>query len=137
MAFRFCGGFHMHCFAHTALSLVMLDMLGHRVGYGQCLLLAFAALLIIILFTRRWWLLPSFILLISLALTAIDIIFKLYDVMLAYVKGFYEWCRSAYPITEPYSYNGSIMLVRLGLVLPLAAASVLYFRKLFVSTFSR
>jgi transglutaminase-like putative cysteine protease len=116
----------------TALSLVMLDMLGHRVGYGQCLLLAFAALLIIILFTRRWWLLPSFILLISLALTAMIFIFKLYDVMLAYVKGFYEWCRSAYPITEPYSYNGSIMLVRLGLVLPLAAALFLYFRKLFV-----
>jgi hypothetical protein len=63
----------------TALSLVILDMLGHRVGYGQCLLLAFASLVLIILFTRRWWILPSFILLIGLALTALIFIFKLYE----------------------------------------------------------
>ncbi len=115
----------------TALSLVALDTLGHSLSFMQCLILAALALLNVILLTRRWWVFPSFLLLCALALAALVFVFKLYDVIYGYAAGFYAWCRAAYPAAEPYSYNGSILLVRLFLVLPATAVSFLYFRRLF------
>ena len=116
----------------TAFSLILLDMLGHNVDYGQCLAISAVSLLLIILFTRRWWVFPAILVLLGLAVVAMIFVFKLYDELYNYFYGLYEWIRSAYPLTEPYSYNGSIMLVRLLIVLPISAILFLYFRKLFV-----
>jgi transglutaminase-like putative cysteine protease len=116
----------------TAFSLILLDMLGHNVDYGQCLAISAVSLLLILLFTRRWWVLPAILVLLGLAVVAMIFVFKLYDELYNYFYGLYEWIRSAYPLTEPYSYNGSIMLVRLFIVLPISAVLFLYFRKLFV-----
>jgi transglutaminase-like putative cysteine protease len=116
----------------TAFSLILLDMLGHNVDYGQCLALSAISLLLVLLFTRRWWVFPALLVLAALTLTALIYVFRLYDEMYQYGLGLYEWIISGYPITDPYSYNGSIMLVRLVIVLPIAAILFLYFRKLFV-----
>jgi cell division protein FtsW (lipid II flippase) len=72
----------------TAFSLILLDMLGHNVDYGQCLALSAISLLLVLLFTRRWWVFPALLVLAALTLTALIYVFRLYDEMYQYGLAF-------------------------------------------------
>lgn len=115
----------------TAFCVALFPALNMSVGYGECLLLMMADLTLIVLFTRKWWILPSFLGGALLLIVAISSLVGVYEQVLSYIGGFFQWCVASYPDTVPYSQNGSIIIVHLAFALPVAALTFAYFRKLF------
>lgn len=115
----------------TAACIVLFPALNMSVGYGECLLLMLVNLTLIVLFTRKWWILPSFLGAAALLTVAVSSLLGANEDVLSYIAGFFRWCAASYPDTVPYSHNGSMIIVRLVYVLPVAGLAFIYFRKLF------
>lgn len=118
--------------ASSALSMVLLNLLGHGKGLWYCLLLCIVSLAIILIFSRKWWLFPLVFFGGALLSLFFCIVFGFMDDVTEYISGFYQWVLAAYPVMLPYSENGSILIVQMAVVLPVTFIVYLYFRKLFI-----
>lgn len=118
--------------ASSALSLVLLNLLGHNTGLWYCLFLCMLSLVLILIFSLRWWLLPLVISGGALLTLLICLIFGLGADLIEYIRGFYQWVLLAFPAMLPYSENGSIIIAQLAVVLPVTLIVYIYFRKFFI-----
>lgn len=115
----------------ASVCAMLLPSAGLDVGYGDCLLLMAAGLAVVFLFTRKWWLLPAFLGAAVAVTLLIATLFDLSEEIGEYLGGFMRWCTESYPAAFPYSFNGSIIAVKLAMTLPVAVITYLYYRRLF------
>ncbi len=106
-----------------------LPSLGHEADIADCALYVAVDLSVIFLLSRRWWLAPALILALGALGSAAAWYFHAWDAVTDYVRGFLAWYKAAFPYTLPYSENGSLLLVRLGLCFPASLLLYLYFRR--------
>lgn len=116
----------------AAASTILLPYTGLEVGFGDCLLLVTADVVLIALFTRKWWLFPVTLISIATFALLLTTIFDINKELWSYIEGFISWCSSSYPDSLPYSVNGSIIIVQLVMVLPVAAVSYIFYRRFFL-----
>ena len=113
-----------------AFCSAILPALGQEVSMMECMLFALVDLAVIFLLSRRWWITPALILLLALAGFVAVRWFHVWEPVVKYAKGFWEWYEAAYPYTLPYSENGSLFLVHLVFSFPVILVLYIYFRRL-------
>jgi transglutaminase-like putative cysteine protease len=118
--------------ASCALSMVLLNLLGHDRSLWYCLLLCMLSLAIILIFSRKWWLFPLIVVGGAVLSLIFCTIFGFGNDLIEYVRGFYQWVMAAYPVMLPYSENGSIIIVQMAVALPVTFVIYLYFRRFFI-----
>lgn len=113
-----------------AFCSALLPALGQEVSLGDCLLLAAIDLSLLFLLSRRWWLTPLLAAAAALLGLAVVHFFHLREPLSAYLEGFLQWYRAAYPYTLPYSENGSLFFIHLLFSFPVTLLLYLFFRRL-------
>lgn len=122
--------------ASCGLLFVALQLVGLDSSIWQCAPAALAAALLLWLLSRRWWLLPAVLGGAGLLFGGLMHGLTLFDVHLwpgiyEWCAGFWDWCLQAWPVSSPYASALTLTAVRTVAALPLAALTLLYFRRLF------
>ena len=116
------------CFA---AGLVVLYAMSQEAGVWQCALYAACAVLFCLLFSVKQAAIALLIGIPVLSVMGYIIVLLRFEQAHAYVMGFIRWCMDGFVKTEPYSFDFSTHLVRFAILVPIAAASYLFFRKLY------
>ena len=114
-----------------ALTLFVFEFLAFDLKIWHVFAVVFCDLLIIVTLSRRWWVIPVLIGILAVVSVAIYLRGEVFEEILEYITGFAQWIGAGMTPTEPYSYNGSIMLVEMAVALPVCTVVYVYIRKFF------
>lgn len=115
----------------SVILLVLFDLLALEAALWHCIVLSIISISLLLIFTRKWWIFPVVVLGGAFLTITFFVVFGLFNDVITYLAGLYEWILAAFPVMLPYSENGSMLTVQLLIALPINAVIFLYFRSLF------
>ncbi len=116
----------------AALNLVLLSYLGLNTTFGISILVILVSTAIVFALSRKWWILPALISFSAAVAFLIAALLGDTSALVLSLRGFADWCLAGLPESSPFSLPINYLVVQLLISIPIAAVSLLFFRKLFV-----